>query len=68
MLSPCLHDALSLPLQGLWVYMINIVFSALAILHLTYLGSVFNSSVDYMEEDEVRSAATCIYVKSVFLI
>ncbi|XP_029993720.1 protein-serine O-palmitoleoyltransferase porcupine [Sphaeramia orbicularis] len=38
--------------KGLWVYMINIAFSALAILHLTYLGSVFNSSVDYMEEDE----------------
>lgn len=35
------------------MYMINIIFSALAILHLTYLGSVFNSSVDYMEEDEV---------------
>lgn len=47
----------SLPLQALWVYMINIAFSALAILHLTYLGSVFNSSVDYMEEDEVRSTS-----------
>lgn len=45
----------SLSLQALWVYMINIAFSALAILHLTYLGSVFNSSVDYVEEDEVRS-------------
>ncbi|XP_040009344.1 protein-serine O-palmitoleoyltransferase porcupine-like isoform X2 [Xiphias gladius] len=38
--------------KELWVYMINIAFSALAILHLTYLGSVFTSSVDYMEEDE----------------
>ncbi|XP_075898601.1 protein-serine O-palmitoleoyltransferase porcupine-like isoform X2 [Nelusetta ayraudi] len=38
--------------KALWVYMINITFSALAILHLTYLGSVFNSSVDYIEEDE----------------
>ncbi|XP_074499628.1 protein-serine O-palmitoleoyltransferase porcupine-like isoform X4 [Sebastes fasciatus] len=38
--------------KKLWVYMINIAFSALAILHLTYLGSVFSSSVDYMEEDE----------------
>lgn len=36
------------------MYMINIAFGALAILHLTYLGSVFNSSVDFMEEDEVR--------------
>lgn len=33
--------------------MINIVFSTLALVHLTYLGSVFTSSVDYMEEDEV---------------
>lgn len=33
--------------------MINVTFSVLAVLHLTYLGSVFNSSVDYMEEDEV---------------
>ncbi|XP_056278986.1 protein-serine O-palmitoleoyltransferase porcupine-like isoform X1 [Pseudoliparis swirei] len=38
--------------KKLWVYVINIAFSALAILHLTYLGSVFNSSVDYMEDDE----------------
>lgn len=34
--------------------MINVAFSALAVVHLTYLGSVFTSSVDYMEEDEVR--------------
>uniref|UniRef100_UPI003AABE465 protein-serine O-palmitoleoyltransferase porcupine-like isoform X1 n=1 Tax=Centroberyx gerrardi TaxID=166262 RepID=UPI003AABE465 len=38
--------------KALWVYMINTAFSALAVLHLTYLGSVFNSSVDYMDEDE----------------
>ncbi|KAI3357492.1 hypothetical protein L3Q82_015910, partial [Scortum barcoo] len=43
--------------KELWVYMINIAFSALAILHLTYLGSVFNSSVDYMEEDEESALA-----------
>uniref|UniRef100_A0A3Q1JTY1 Porcupine O-acyltransferase n=1 Tax=Anabas testudineus TaxID=64144 RepID=A0A3Q1JTY1_ANATE len=30
--------------KELWVYMINITFSALAVLHLTYLGSVFNSN------------------------
>lgn len=39
--------------------MINLVFSALAVVHLTYLGSVFTSSVDYMEEDEVSGAGTC---------
>uniref|UniRef100_A0A3P8WWX1 Porcupine O-acyltransferase n=1 Tax=Cynoglossus semilaevis TaxID=244447 RepID=A0A3P8WWX1_CYNSE len=33
--------------KALWVYLINVAFSALAVLHLTYLGSVFNSSVDY---------------------
>lgn len=44
-----------LPVQKLWVYVINVAFSALAILHLTYLGSVFNSSVDYVDEEEVRS-------------
>ncbi|CAM9288301.1 unnamed protein product [Lampetra planeri] len=38
--------------KKLWVYVINGTFSALALLHLTYLGSVFNSSVDYMEEEE----------------
>ncbi|XP_029362888.1 protein-serine O-palmitoleoyltransferase porcupine isoform X1 [Echeneis naucrates] len=38
--------------KKLWVYIINITFSALALLHLTYLGSVFSSSVDYMEEEE----------------
>uniref|UniRef100_A0A3Q3X474 Uncharacterized protein n=1 Tax=Mola mola TaxID=94237 RepID=A0A3Q3X474_MOLML len=32
--------------KALWVYMINIAFSVLAILHMTYLGSVFNSSDD----------------------
>ncbi|XP_061702414.1 protein-serine O-palmitoleoyltransferase porcupine-like isoform X3 [Syngnathoides biaculeatus] len=44
----CAHQNKKAP----WVYMINVAFSALAVLHLTYLGSVFNSSVDYVEEDE----------------
>ncbi|XP_038143234.1 protein-serine O-palmitoleoyltransferase porcupine-like isoform X3 [Cyprinodon tularosa] len=38
--------------KKLWVFLINLAFSGLALLHLIYLGSVFNSSVDYMEEDE----------------
>lgn len=41
------------PMQVFWVHVINIAFSVLAVVHLTYLGSVFSSSVDYMEEDEV---------------
>uniref|UniRef100_A0A8C5FD83 Porcupine O-acyltransferase n=1 Tax=Gadus morhua TaxID=8049 RepID=A0A8C5FD83_GADMO len=42
--------------KAIWVFAINTAFSALAVLHLTYLGSVFNSSVDYMDEEEVSSA------------
>ncbi|XP_035502016.1 protein-serine O-palmitoleoyltransferase porcupine-like isoform X1 [Scophthalmus maximus] len=38
--------------QELWVYVVNFTFGALAVVHLTYLGSVFNSSVDYMEQEE----------------
>lgn len=49
---------LLLLLQALWVSLINVAFSALAVVHLTYLGSVFTSSVDYMEEDEVRDGST----------
>ncbi|KAM3872608.1 protein-serine O-palmitoleoyltransferase porcupine-like isoform 3-T3 [Diretmus argenteus] len=48
----CRPNCTHLNKKALWVYMINTAFSALAILHLTYLGSVFNSSVDYMDEDE----------------
>ncbi|KAF0035671.1 hypothetical protein F2P81_010983 [Scophthalmus maximus] len=39
-------------LHELWVYVVNFTFGALAVVHLTYLGSVFNSSVDYMEQEE----------------
>lgn len=38
--------------QALWVYIINVAFSALAVFHLAYLGSLFNSSVDYMDDDD----------------
>ncbi|CAL8367275.1 unnamed protein product [Lota lota] len=38
--------------KAIWVYVMNTAFSGLAVLHLTYLGSVFNSSVDYMDEEE----------------
>ena len=43
---------LLLSTQAPWVYIINIAFSALAVFHLAYLGSLFNSSVDYMDDDE----------------
>ncbi|GAA6106163.1 protein-serine O-palmitoleoyltransferase porcupine [Tachysurus ichikawai] len=38
--------------KALWVYLINGVFSALAVLHLTYLASVFGSSADNIDSDE----------------
>lgn len=54
--------------QAPWVYIINIAFSALAVFHLAYLGSLFNSSVDYMDEKvtiywmvSVSKMVKCIY-------
>uniref|UniRef100_A0A8C8CN64 Porcupine O-acyltransferase n=1 Tax=Oncorhynchus tshawytscha TaxID=74940 RepID=A0A8C8CN64_ONCTS len=41
----------------LWVYIINVAFSTLAVFHLAYLGSLFNSSVDYMDDDEESDVA-----------
>ncbi|KAL2103692.1 hypothetical protein ACEWY4_000560 [Coilia grayii] len=35
-----------------WVYLMNLVFSGLTLLHLVYLGSVFDSNSDDVEEDE----------------
>ncbi|KAK1801206.1 hypothetical protein P4O66_022904, partial [Electrophorus voltai] len=37
-----------------WVYCINGAFSMLTVLHLTYLGSVFGSSTDDVDFDEVK--------------
>lgn len=50
MLIPLLQN----PPQALWVNLINLIFSGLTLLHLVYLGSVFDSNSDDMEEDEVR--------------
>uniref|UniRef100_A0A8C7JT50 Protein-serine O-palmitoleoyltransferase porcupine n=1 Tax=Oncorhynchus kisutch TaxID=8019 RepID=A0A8C7JT50_ONCKI len=49
----CTHKNKKAP----WVYIINIAFSALAVFHLAYLGSLFNSSVDYMDDDEESGVA-----------
>ncbi|KAG9335301.1 hypothetical protein JZ751_005405 [Albula glossodonta] len=38
--------------KAFWVYGINLVFSALAVFHLAYLGSLFDANVDNMEDDE----------------
>uniref|UniRef100_A0A8C1U837 Porcupine O-acyltransferase n=1 Tax=Cyprinus carpio TaxID=7962 RepID=A0A8C1U837_CYPCA len=43
--------------KDFWVYFINGIFSTLAVLHLTYLGSIFGSSTDDMDsyEDGIAS-------------
>lgn len=36
------------------MYGINLAFSAMAIFHLTYLGSLFDAEVDNLAAEEVR--------------
>uniref|UniRef100_A0A673HNE2 Protein-serine O-palmitoleoyltransferase porcupine-like n=1 Tax=Sinocyclocheilus rhinocerous TaxID=307959 RepID=A0A673HNE2_9TELE len=43
-----------------WVYLINGTFSMLAVLHLTYLGSIFGSSTDHTDSDEGGMASHTI--------
>ncbi|XP_062397340.1 porcupine O-acyltransferase like [Sardina pilchardus] len=38
--------------KALWVYGINVTFSILAIFHLTYLGSLFDTDMDNMDPGE----------------
>uniref|UniRef100_A0A8C9W8B6 Protein-serine O-palmitoleoyltransferase porcupine n=1 Tax=Scleropages formosus TaxID=113540 RepID=A0A8C9W8B6_SCLFO len=38
--------------KSLWVYSINVAFSALAVFHLAYLGSLFDANVDNADSDE----------------
>ncbi|XP_015196837.1 protein-serine O-palmitoleoyltransferase porcupine isoform X1 [Lepisosteus oculatus] len=38
--------------QSLWVYAINMGFSAMSIFHLAYLGSLFDSDVDNIDSEE----------------
>uniref|UniRef100_A0AAY4BZ25 Porcupine O-acyltransferase n=1 Tax=Denticeps clupeoides TaxID=299321 RepID=A0AAY4BZ25_9TELE len=46
--ADCAHQNKKAP----WVYFINVAFGALAIFHLTYLGSVFDSSSEDVDGDE----------------
>lgn len=48
--AKCIHF---LP-QGLWVRALNLLFGALAIFHLAYLGSLFDVDVDDTTEEQVR--------------
>lgn len=47
----------------MWVYGVNMFFSALSIFHLTYLGSLFDSEMDNMHAEEVSD----LKKKSLFL-
>lgn len=42
------------PPQGLGVRVLNLLFGALAIFHLAYLGSLFDVDVDDTTEEQVR--------------
>ncbi|KAL1020996.1 hypothetical protein UPYG_G00007400 [Umbra pygmaea] len=53
----CLPNCTHKNKKGVRVYIINVAFSALAVLHLTYLGSLFNSSVDYMDDNDEGDVA-----------
>ncbi|XP_057212981.1 protein-serine O-palmitoleoyltransferase porcupine isoform X1 [Triplophysa rosa] len=46
--------------KALWVYLINWTFSMLAVLHLTYLGSIFGSSTDDLDSEEDGMASHTI--------
>ncbi|MCJ8734901.1 hypothetical protein PDJAM_G00240680 [Pangasius djambal] len=47
--------------KAFWVYFINGAFSVLAVLHLTYLASVFGSSADDLDSDEDGMASHTIH-------
>ncbi|KAK7145905.1 hypothetical protein R3I93_013590 [Phoxinus phoxinus] len=56
----CLSDCKHRHKKELWVYLINGTFSMLAVLHFTYLGSIFGSSTDDMDSDEDSMASHTI--------
>ncbi|XP_077080186.1 protein-serine O-palmitoleoyltransferase porcupine isoform X2 [Siphateles boraxobius] len=56
----CLSDCKHRHKKELWVYLINGTFSMLAVLHFTYLGSIFGSSTDDMDSDEDGMASHTI--------
>ncbi|XP_003978495.1 protein-serine O-palmitoleoyltransferase porcupine-like isoform X1 [Takifugu rubripes] len=47
--------------QEFWVMLLNLVFSLLAIVHLTYLGSMFDPGVDEQEAEEGYRASHTIH-------
>ncbi|KAM3618798.1 uncharacterized protein V6R79_025076 [Siganus canaliculatus] len=55
---PCTSDCSHHHRKEYWVMLLNLVFSFLAIFHLTYLGSMFDPGVD---EQEVEEGYTAIH-------
>ncbi|XP_063063751.1 protein-serine O-palmitoleoyltransferase porcupine-like [Engraulis encrasicolus] len=49
---PCKPDCSHAHKKGWWVRLLNLLFSGLTLLHLVYLGSVFDSNSDDMDEEE----------------
>ncbi|XP_073325792.1 protein-serine O-palmitoleoyltransferase porcupine-like [Pagrus major] len=53
---PCTSDCSHQHKKEYWVMLLNLVFSLLAIFHLTYLGSMFDSGDDEQEVEEGYAA------------
>ncbi|KAM8753965.1 protein-serine O-palmitoleoyltransferase porcupine-like isoform 2-T4 [Acanthopagrus schlegelii] len=53
---PCTSDCSHQHKKEYWVMLLNLVFSFLAIFHLTYLGSMFDSGNDEQEVEEGYAA------------
>ncbi|XP_034393192.1 protein-serine O-palmitoleoyltransferase porcupine-like isoform X3 [Cyclopterus lumpus] len=53
---PCTFDCSHQHKKEYWVMLLNLVFSFLAIFHLTYLGSMFDPGVDEQEVEEGYAA------------
>ncbi|XP_074538536.1 protein-serine O-palmitoleoyltransferase porcupine-like [Halichoeres trimaculatus] len=53
---PCASDCCHQHKKEYWVIFLNLVFSLLAVFHLTYLGSMFDPGVDEQEVEEGYAA------------
>nr|XP_046253288.1 protein-serine O-palmitoleoyltransferase porcupine-like isoform X2 [Scatophagus argus] len=58
---PCASDCGHQHKKEYWVMLLNLVFSLLAIFHLTYLGSMFDPGVDEQEVEEGYAAIQTIH-------
>ncbi|TMS15856.1 Protein-serine O-palmitoleoyltransferase porcupine [Larimichthys crocea] len=58
---PCSSDCSHQHKKEYWVMLLNLVFSLLAIFHLTYLGSMFDAGADEQEIEEGYAAIHTIH-------